>query len=192
LGGEILIDQLEAKNFQVFDGRKMPQYIQLVDKTAHGGSRGGFAQPTVERASFSPMWQGIHSKDVVKKLHPSISFKHPASVARVVMKDLTDKRTVWDAVFNVHGNHKIAADQVPVGGTMPKFYGINPAPNKPHMYSISVDADNPSLDIPDAGDRMINFWRNSEFLFGATRPVDHASIDVSVASKSGSSSLFRS
>ena len=193
LGGEIQVDQLEKGNFFVFDARKMPTEIQFVDSTAHQGSHGGFAQPTVERTAYSPMWQGYHSTAAVKDLHPSISLRHTANAARVVLKDLTDHRVLWNAVFNVKGAHKIAADQDPVDGSVKKFIGINPAPNKPHLYKISVDVDNPNLKVPNSEDRMINFWRHSDFLFAASRPVDHADVAVAVGPKTGGfASLFRS
>jgi hypothetical protein len=183
MGGEIQVDQLERGNFHVFDSRKMPTNILKVDKTAIVTRPQIAMQPTVARTIYSPMWQGIHDKN--PHLHPSIKFRHPANVAKVELKDLTTRKLLWDAIFNVQGNHKIAADQTPVGGSIPDFKGIDPPTNKGHEYSLKIEVDDPS------GDRPIDYWRHSEFLFGATRPVRHSEFDIAVnASKVGGSSLI--
>jgi hypothetical protein len=79
-------------------------------------------------------------------LHPAIKFKHPAHHASVRLVDLTDNnKLLWDAQFRVNG-YRIAQNQKPIGGMMPKFKGICPSFDKVHFYSLKVDADSPSVD----------------------------------------------
>jgi len=190
MAGEIRVDQLERGNMRAFDARKMPQNIHIVDKYAIVEKDDMFHQPTVKRTVFGPMWQGIHDKET--PLHPSIQFKHPANVAHVRLVDKSDKnRLLWDAVFDVKGNHKIAADQKPIGGEKPKFIGLDPPTRKGHLYSLSVEADNPATLLPGEKVRLIDFWRKSEFLFGASRPTTHNDIRIEV-SQPGLASLMLS
>ena len=190
LGGEIQVDQLERGNFGLFDSRKVPQDISLVDTTVILQRPTGFLNPTVERTVYSPMWQGVH--DGNKNLHPSFQFKHPVSVVQVLLKDETSKEVVWDATFNVKGNHKIAADQNPIGGSKPVFTGINPPTERPHSYSLKIDADNPSVHLKDESDRVVNYWRQAEFIFGASRPTLHSEFLIEVKNGSGLGSWFAS
>jgi hypothetical protein len=191
LGGEIQVDQLERSTFHVFDSRNMPKDIRQVDKSAILHTPKGFHQPTVQRTVYSPMWQGIHGVDPQQPLtqkfahlktniHPSFQFKHPATVAHVQFTDLTSKKSLWDAFFDVRGNHKIAADQVPVGGKKPEFEGIDPHTGKTHFYSLRIDVDNPADRIQGSTDRLVDFWRYSDFLFGATRPFSHGDVNIQV------------
>jgi hypothetical protein len=198
---EIKLDQLFPSNSSknpmgMFDTRKPVTNPTLVDPSAIMKPGAGFHQPTVTRTVYSQMWQGKH--DHVTPLHPSISFKHPANFAHVVMRDKTEGgKIVWDAVFNVGGAHKIAVDQKPIDGTITEFPGIIAEPHRTHVYSMTVDADNPQYVPPtnNGPDRVMEFWRQSEFLFGTSRPGTHAEATVvvqpgGVLDKLGS--LFRS
>jgi hypothetical protein len=182
LGGEIQVDQLERENFHIFDSRKMPTEIKDVDRGVISGQPKGLIQPTVKKTVYSPMWQGVHGPPKTP-LHPSFQFKHPASIAHVQLADLTQKKILWDAYFDVGGHHKIAADQAPVGGAIPKFEGLNPATGVKHEYSFKVDVDNPADKVPAGIDPIVKIWRHSEFLFGAQRPVTHANVNVLVTNE---------
>ena len=174
---EIRVDQLERGNMHLFDARRMPKDISRVDQYALMSSD-MFHQPTVQRTVYGPMWQGFHDEGT--PLHPSLQFRHPANIAHVTLRDKTNNdRVLWDAIFDVKGTHKIAADQKPVGGTLQEFRGLDPGTRKEqHVYSVSVEADNPSeiLNSSSPSARLIDFWRKSEFLFGASRPTTHSEI----------------
>ena len=189
MDGEIEVLQLERGKFNIFDSRHMPTDIRQVDSTAILNRPGGVHQPTVDRTLYSPMWQGVHDHAAI---HPSVEFKHPVSVARVTLTDTTDKHVVYDAIFNVNGNRKIAADQKPVGGDIQEFKGINPPTGGGHMYSMKIDADNPMMKIAGGPDRVMDFWRKAEFLFGASRPVVHSEVSIAVTNDGGNGTgVFR-
>ena len=186
---EIRVDQLERKEMHVFDARKMPKEISQVDKYAIKGSDDMFHQPTVKRTVYGPMWQGYH--DGARPLHPSFQFKNPANVAHVRLIDKSDHdRLMWDAVFDVKGAHKIAADQKSIGGELNKFKGLDPPTRKGHLYSMTVEADNPATVLPQigggTGPRLIDFWRKSEFIFAAARPTAHSDIFLRVIAPTAS------
>lgn len=195
IGGEIQVDQLERSTFHIFDSRNMPKHVHDADRTAILRKPGGFHQPSVNRTVYSPMWQGVHAKIDKKSdpaIHPSFQFKHPAIVAHVRLTDLTDKRLLWDAYFNVGRNHKIAVDQAPVGGSFSKFSGINPPTGKYHVYSMSVDVDNPADVLANSPDRVVDMWRYAEFIFGANRPSIHSEVDIWVEPEPALTSVVRS
>ena len=202
---EIQVDQLVKGNFGIFDSRLMPSKILQVDRGAILQKPGGFHQPTVDRTLYSSMWQGLHAGKGVQQgippkmhanvlakptplLHPSLQFKHPANLVHVRLTDRSNQRPIWDAIFNANGSHKIAADQAPIGGAIPNFFGINPPPGGA-QFSFKVDVDNPQLVVPNnPTDRVMEFWRQAEFLFGATRPAVHS--DVLVGLTSGSAAKW--
>jgi hypothetical protein len=190
LGGEIQADQLERYTFHLFDSRKMPVDVRQVDRAAILQKPGGFHQPTVNRTVYSPMWQGIHGTKG-SDIHPSFQFKHPASSAHVRLVDLTERKLLWDAYFDLKGNHKLAADQIPISGLMTKFKGINPITPRTHKYSLTVDVDNPADLSKIPGERLASIWRYSEFLFGANRPVDHSDVGILVKTAAKPSPLIK-
>ena len=183
MNGEILVTQLEKGNFaKIFDSHSLEKNPYNADKSVILQRPAGNHQPTVDRTLFSPMWQGVHDKHT--PLHPSVEFKHPATFARVQLIDLAKRRLIWDAVFDVKGNHKIAVDQKPTGGTLPEFSGVSTdPPGKPHWYILRVDADNPR-DVPLNSHDPIRYWRQSQFVFGIKRPFIHGDAIVEVTNSS--------
>ena len=183
MNGEILITQLEKGNFaKIFDSSSLEKNPYVADPSVTLQRPAGNHQPTVDRTLFSGMWQGIHHKHT--PLHPSVEFKHPATYARLQLIDIAKKKLVWDAVFDVKGNHKIAVDQKPVGGSVPEFAGVTTSPpGKAHWYILRVDADNPK-DNPTGSHDPIRFWRQAQFVFGTKRPFVHADAIVEVTNSS--------
>ena len=183
MNGEIIVPQLENGTFaKIFDKQSPETKITSADTSAVLQRPAGSFQPTVDRTFFSPMWQGTH--DQITPLHPSIEFKHPASYARIQLVDVSNKKIVWDALFNVRGNHKIAVDQKPIGGTIQDFKGVDTnRPGKPNWFILRIDADNPK-DIPRDADLPMRFWRQAQFVFGVNKPFLHADAIVKVTNNS--------
>ena len=81
---------------------------------------------------------GANEKEgIITSVHPEIEFTTPMQLVHVLVSG--GGKIVWDAIFNLAGEAKLASSAVPLSGNVPSWQKICTPPGEMEQYTMKID-----------------------------------------------------